>query len=726
MKSLNTNILHGCMIAEPDMSTLPMAHNSDVALYASESAITLKRKGDGAVIQTFGVDSTPRCGVACGDGFVVMTDAGALHMFMIDGEWRTAETCLESPGALFAAESAGTVSRTTQSFTSTSGVSLLEGAHAGSALRRKISGALAEAYGEVRAEAADAGLWVQPVVARCRYVDCGGATVSLSAPQLVGAAGLWQCMKLPSVSIDRRSDTDFTISPMSVSAQAWRLRVTVPARTAAGMERVARVIVEVSGEIDPVDERAVGAVRFERVRDNTPACTAALPGATVGMAPRVESLRREAAEIAARIGERCRVALIVEPGDEAAQFTLLPGASASLAKTAKRAAAAAGELLACVRPPHSFAATHAVRSGDCIAWAGITPRAFRGYHPAEILAPGEESFVCTVEVFGGDRLIASRSAQVSGRARSFAPMVSYPHPGAGKMRVTFADSGESISAYLSPCGDIAVAFGGGAAAGSGAVGASAFFGGSLPGTVISADAADPLAAVSCIDVCAGRISGLTPACRSHSSWDFAKSHLYLFADAGIYALCFNAGRRYVSSTLLDPRSACSGGVYTSQAVYAPVRGGLVRITGARTREFIALPVEAVAARAVGPEERIVCTSAGGESVMVDAGGAMCRVGAAGEVEWSAEVKMPSVTSLLFAEVAMVAEHFCGTLEVRADGGCAGSAAVTLGAIKVDGAVEAPLRWRILPAPRRARIVVRLCGTAKAPLTIISYSLKSWK
>lgn len=725
MKSLNTNILHGCMIDEPDMSTLPMAQNSDVALFASESTITLKRNGDSAVIQTFDAGSTPRCAVACGDGFVVMTDAGALHLFMIHGEWRTAQACLESPGALFAAESAGTVSRTTQSFTSTSGVSLLEGAHAGSSLRRKISAALAEAYGEVRAEAAAAGLWVQPVVARCRYVDSGGATVSLSAPQLVGAAGLWQCMKLPSVSIDRRSDTDFTISPMSVSAQVWRLRVTVPARTAAGMERVARVIVEVSGEIDPLDERAVGAVRFERVRDNNPACTATLPGAAIGMAPRVESLRREAAAIAARIGECSRVALIVEPADEPASYTLLPGVIASPAKTAK--SAAAGEsLLACVRPPHSFVATHAVRSGDCVAWAGITPRAFRGYHPAEILAAGEESFVCTVEVFGGEALIASRTAQVTGRARSFAPMVSYPHPAAGMMRVTFADSGESITTALSPCGDIAVAFDGGAAAESGAGGASAFFGRSMPGTVISGDIADPLAAVSCIDVCAGRISGLTPACRSHSSWDFAKSHLYLFADAGIHALCFNAGRRYVSSTLLDPRRACCGGVYTSQAVYAPVEGGLVKITGARTREFIALPLEAVAARSVGAEERIVCTSAAGESVMIDADGEMCRIGAAGAVEWSAEVKMPAGASLLFAEVVMVAEHFCGTLEVRADGGCAGSAAVCLGAIKVDGAVEAPLRWRILPAPRRARIVVRLCGTAKAPLTIISYSLKSWK
>lgn len=723
MKNLNTNILHGCMIGRPDCGELPVAQNSEAAVYASESTIMLKRRSDGAVLQTFDAGAEARCGIACGGGFIIMTDAGALHIYKESGEWRLAGESMQSPGALFVAEPAGTISRSTQSFTSSSGVSLTEGAHSGSSLRRRISSALAEAYGEVRAEAADAGLFVQPVVARCRYVDSGGATVSVSAPQLVGAEGLWQCMKLAPVDIARRSDTDFTVSPMTVSAQAWRLEVTVPARTAPGMERVARVMVEVSGEIDPVDEHAVSAVRFERVRDTSPACTVGLPGATVGMAPRVESLRREAAAIAARMGDCSRVALIAEPGDAPARWRVMPGEGARRAESV----APGQSLLACVRAPHSFAARHALRSGDCVAWAGITPRAFRGYHPAEILAPGEDSFICTVEIFGGDALIASRTERVSGRSRAFAPMVSYPHPGAGEMRVTFADSGGSIAAALSPCGDIAVAFDGAAPQESGTAGAQVFFGKSLPGAVISADIADPMAAVSCIDVCAGRISGLTPACRSHSSWDFARSHLYLFADTGIYALCFNAGRGYVSSTVIDTRSAGRGGVYTSQGVYAPVSGGVVKITGARTRQFIALPIEAEAVRAVGSEENILCTSAAGESVMIDAAdGAMCRVGDAGAVEWSAEVKMPAGSYVLFAEVAMIAGHFCGTLEAVADGGRAGSASVTLGAIRVDGAVEAPLRWRILPAPRRARTVIRLSGMAEAPLTIISYAIKSWR
>ncbi len=350
---MNTNILNGVFAPQPTRFDTALLSNTRIIILADGCTITLySATNPDSAILTATLPAPPLCALDCGDTIIIMTADGPRYIFRSAGEWTLLPPETAPINVNFHADTAGIIQSSTISFTSKSGVSLAEGLQTTSALQRKITAALAQAYTSLLSSAREGGYYIQPVVARCLFLDSAGATVAVSAPQLVGVENLWQCVAPVTASVAKRTDTDFTIAPFTLSATPWRLRLSLPGfESHPHAPRVAQIKVLVSKPVDILDKKEQSPVRFAQTHGNTPVCTAAVPGATASLSSCATRFREAAAKIAASTTAFALAA------------TLAPHSADTLIPIPDAPAPCPYDI------PESFAASAVIRSGSCVLWA---------------------------------------------------------------------------------------------------------------------------------------------------------------------------------------------------------------------------------------------------------------------------------------------------------------------------------------------------------------------
>ncbi|MDE6652376.1 MAG: hypothetical protein K2K08_08235, partial [Paramuribaculum sp.] len=297
---MNTNIINGQFAPIPDFTHTALLRTPRIILTATNSTITIySADSPYPVLLSATLPSPPLCALDCGDTVIVMTSTAQRFIVCTQGQWTLIPEETMVPVVSFYAEPQGILQAATVSFASSRGTSLSNGIMPGSALQRKITSALIGAYTSLTDAAREGGLFLQPIVARCLFLDAQGAIVAVTIPQIVGLPDLWQAVSPISTSVTKRSDTDFTISPFVVSATPWKLHLDLSMlSTHPHFSRITSVKVLITAPVDFLDSKARSPLRFSGVHGNSPGCTAAVPGATVALSPAVARLKNEAVRAA--------------------------------------------------------------------------------------------------------------------------------------------------------------------------------------------------------------------------------------------------------------------------------------------------------------------------------------------------------------------------------------------------------------------------------------------
>lgn len=632
----------------------------------------------------------------------------------------------ETPEGVLRAVTAGTLRQTCDGLTSGKGSDLSAGEELCATDLRNLTRGLTGAYRRMMGEAGESGLWVQPVIARCRFLDCHGSTLHLSSPQLLGVGDLWQCMGPVDGEVTRRSDTDFTIGSLTLSAEAWRLNAVIPSRQDTGMEQVAEVAVETTAVIDPVDASGTCEVSFVRKRDNAPVCRASLPGTSIGMSASTGVQRKRVMDLLSAGDRAWKVRGRFIPGESGMTVTV-PAPAYDVSRSELMSGLRLSRpcpsdererLLAAMMMPNRFEAAFGIRVGSSLVWGDVRPIAFPGYGASELFEPGSEEVSAEVEVLSAGGLVARRSVSGSGLSRTLRPVVIYPNPMASRMRVLF-DDGEAKEIALHGCGMTAAGFTSGVFSGDAAgnaeapEGDEAVYGRVFSGYVVSADAAEPRVPLRAVSVCGCGLSGLCEAVRSRSSWDFGKSHLYAFSGEGIFAVCFSGDKGYASATRIDRRAALHGGAVSPEGVYVPVEGGLAVVNGARVTGFLELPADAQKVAWDVERRLLLCEGVDGRLFWVSPSHEVSLVGEPGEIVWLAELEYAQAKGALMVEVDMKCTGFSGIVWVESVGtglsGCSREVLTACGKTSVEGTLTHPLRFRCLIGRAGCRMRVRIEG-----------------
>lgn len=298
--------------------------------------------------------------------------------------------------------------------------------------RRDIAADIADTYSALASEAAAAGYFVQPCIARADYFDAAGTLIFQGPPVLVSLPGGPQfASSIPVKSTDSPSTDDMTLS-----LKAYRI---VAVFEPVADSRVAAVAISLSPQFHPACNSSDPSLSIARGSDSIIA-RVSLPGAlkngsehakdkVIRAMAHFDELAVTAAHVSAPFcadGKRVRLAQL---HDEPAQEL------AALEKTIRKPMSELSLADAILRPPHSFTASSVATDGNNVLWGGLNVIRYKGYplhHFAAALGSGAYRYTAVVRFADGSRGVI-RSAE--GTAEAFtvdalSASIVYPAPDA--------------------------------------------------------------------------------------------------------------------------------------------------------------------------------------------------------------------------------------------------------------------------------------------------------
>lgn len=643
------------------------------------------------------------------------------------------------------------------------GQGLQGGALSGADLRI-VSKAFADTYVRLRERAAEAGLYIHPVLARYRLEDEHGDTLFQSPPVLVSGAQGFQCTQ----PVVQAFSGVGSLSGGALQARGYVVRLEAPAQTLpepwSGMVR--RAVVEVSDEIDPVE--AGGLCTASVIADGASmALSVTLPGGGV----RSAQIRSALVESALRrnLGRMRVVSVIDRP------FSQWSGAHK--VAPAPEVAGVEPSAVSCGLSPWRDAVSYGV-TGSCAGlFCGGAPRCegFAGYSPSQFVltrgAAGSWQAVASVTLRRGSGAVETAVATAYGSGAvpvGFSPVLSYPDPDATALRLSVRDAGGAVRTRVFPLvswpeGGISyyVAPGGvtlqqlDASEGILEVPAPTVTGRVEQGVVVVAPELRPGSVLCRADVGCGSIVAVTDAPRAAGSWDFSRRRLLACGDGGTALLTLDGKMALHSMSRLDlrgvtalsPATGAKGEVRIALAGGSLVETGasgvrtLLRRAGGATGvaydsvhdEYLlagggTLPrrldsrgeIAEVLADGIGSDAALITWE--GRALMAS-GGLLCDCGlpdgdAAGDADvrcafterYESDRQPVMGAELLELTLPLIAGRASGAITVSADNGSgSGAPLVTL---SVSGALRSPLRVRV-PAPRRGWFEIAFRGYLSA-------------
>lgn len=413
---------------------------------------------------------------------------------------------------------------------------------------------LVDAYGRLTSMAAASKLHTQPTLARYRLLDASGATVHLSNPVILNAAGGFQAAGefhcALSADFSQRQSTVISATTFKV-----RLRGSVAAQSYAA-SLVDQLLIELSEPIHPVDASADQASRISRRAANDYQLYFRMPGTGIGMSQaddRLDSLTLRHVEAHDRIFltaatirspfSSTTLEVDVDPldtGDWAAQKSRQAKAIATTpARTGRQ------NLMAMFQRPNRFTAAVCASSGDLTLWGNLASLESECCTVESLAAKfdGDVNWTAVVSVIAADStVIASQVSQGSTKAPSaLNPLIFHNSPTAARLTVQIKtassvksatvnlapSANRSFAYYLSPgLKPIELAETSSRFVVPEAVPVSHEFSGYV--AVTSSD--DPFNPIDVVKASTGVVTAIADAGRRSSSWESTARRFYVFTD----------------------------------------------------------------------------------------------------------------------------------------------------------------------------------------------------
>ena len=315
---------------------------------------------------------------------------------------------------------------------------------------------LTTAYRRLCANAAATGVAIQPALARYRLLDADGRAIFAGQPMLLAPEGGAQCADYVPLYLPDGN----TVSEYSLTAAAWRLKVSLPADAAAA-KRVARLEVMMTPVFHPFDTSLPAPVQYaRRASANDVFARIALPGRQRGLGSSFAgNSRRILARALARLESMENpVATVNSPFDRAQEFTFDVPCSETPEQDADRILAgldkkvvATPRDMAYISMPNSFSARISAAGASTCMWGGIAALPFEGYLP-ESFAAGtrtETAWEASAFVrFADGRGVARHSGASTGAFTALTPIICYPSPGAVEITINLLAGNTSRSITL--------------------------------------------------------------------------------------------------------------------------------------------------------------------------------------------------------------------------------------------------------------------------------------
>lgn len=696
--------------------------------------------------------SAPRCAVVAAGTVTVMLPEGPYYVTTdADGVPQDCVCAPQWPQVSLTARFGGLFSRNVEADTA-----------------EKIGAAAVDAAAGLTAQAAAAGLFLHPVIARCRFTDAHGNTLHLTPPvavMLPCGAQLTEALRSPVTDL-----TNMTVRAFDIEVQGFAIDVRIAGEVPAyWRQRVAAMTVEVSRELGP-DLSADGGATVTINRRATEGAEAVItmPGTEAALtASHPSSSRAIVANILADASSALTPALTVAmPFATDGPFTVIAGSRSTAAKTAKSNSADAKNTFAA---PHTFTAAFGSSDGRVTLWGNPARISFGGYgagHFAVTVGATDGPWSGRVRIDFADGRHVVTSVIGSARPLTLSPLLSYPDASARRITLTVSNSDGSVSGWsadLVPDPSQTFAYCLHPSLLPFALGdefdepgeENVLTDDALRGHVAVADAAAPGSVVAVHRV-ADRLVTLRPAVSSGGAWEFGRPRFYAFCSDAVRLLTLSADLGTAAVNLFDNRRVTAPGAVTAgdSSVIAVASGRLVQIRGTRVSTVADMPDfdgTAPGVRAgydAEAAEVIVANPDDNEAVVFTAGGGhyflTLEVSDDNIVQrrWLAEGgRIFAVTNLGLAEVSrrnMAADvavgwsctltpqecgaviwnvktpKFSGLLSVYRKYLTNNSPTPALmQRLKVEGALRSPLSVRLAPTRMPHRLVLELQGTVSA-------------
>ncbi|MDE7153410.1 MAG: hypothetical protein K2O00_03050 [Muribaculaceae bacterium] len=449
---------------------------------------------------------------------------------------------------------------------------------------------LIEAYTSLRNSADAAGMFIQPVIARCRYLDTAGNTIFVTPPVMVTSPNGFQCTSPVTTLIE---PSDNSRGAVTLSADTFKLQVNFPATSCS---RVVKVIVEATPQLDIVDFNGKSVAAVMRGADGGLTVRGSLP-----VAPSTaEGKRRLTDSLLAHTGSLFRtVAVVSAPfngtahsittGPDTTGATDLRTAVTSLRKTLSSAPSfrSSGILAGESTVPHSVTCGCVAANGDTLLMGNLTMLPFRGYRldsfGASITTDSWKAAIA-VEFAGSEEKVVRYCEGSGGAPVMLSPVISYPRADAVRMTIFFRTAGKCYRSEfpLTPslCGDAAFYVSPDLKPIDLTADEADFFivPAEIPvehlysGMIAAAPAASPSVPYAFRLVSSLPVTAVTHALGSSAGWDYVRSRFYLFSPEGAFTVITD------SASIRGVNKVDSRGVSNSENIIPVTRNGVAVLT----------------------------------------------------------------------------------------------------------------------------------------------------
>lgn len=540
---------------------------------------------EGAVMTLGRMEEAPACAIGIDDGVIVMPAGGAAPRrwaFARDGDgeglWSETELFPSLPPLMIARRDVGTAVAAMPALSLRDSYSTTSQRLSGTD-QAIVDKAMRAAYINLCDGALLRGHYVQPVVARYRLIGEEGRVLYTSAPVIVapqaGVQGVTTTLVLTGEGFRQVGATSLTATEFVPAIEHTRPTDAVWDALVRSVELL------VSPQLHPYSDTLPGYT----AKSGASATQLTLTARLAGMDP-----LRAAADEGGR--PAASVTAILDNADTA--LTAGPPASSTLSelKTLQSITSARGAqtvtaesaLMVNLSAPHRFGASTVARSGDQLAWGGLTVNPFAGYTLPEmaIAAPAGQSSVPTavnVTMHDGSSVVSTAVMMQRGEP-SLSPLLVYPSADAVEMTLLAGTKALTVPLTPTPCGRAAYYLSpdlrplalteerGGFAVPSASPRQRHY-----PSAVAVCQVARPFEAQAVSHGDGTAIQAILPAMRHSNSFTVPSARFYLFGRGGISSMTLSDSRTRVNLNLLDSR-----GVSGPQAV-TPVAGGVAAIAG---------------------------------------------------------------------------------------------------------------------------------------------------
>ncbi len=698
--------------------------------------------------------SISHCGINSGNSVYLMTDTGA---YRIDfdantNKWIDMGIMPQFPAIKITATNTTEFSATTFPFSLSGSYPHWQGSLNNSD-QQLLTSTLINAYSLLQKNALTAGFYIQPVMARYHLLDHDDNVLFSSSPVLISAPTGFQCVKQFSLTTNDFS----TINSSTLYATGFQIGIESESfNDSPWAEVIANVVIEATPILDPINRSIMAQCRLNTTSTTSGEIKAFMPGTSITMvattAPQEQLIINALSNFSSIASPIIRIAQPFLNGITKRIITHQPHAGKTI-----------------INSPFRFTAHTSVQCGDIVLWGNISRLRPFAQSICDITASTNNNnefwraFV-SVKFNNNDDIIVWSGEGENNCPSTISPLLIYPQSNACEMTIGISCGsrivqkkfpltplvGSNLSYYLHPTlapfaiYDEIQSF---------IIPSQHTSPTTQWGEIAVAHASQPLLLTASQQIGEGEIKAITPAVRSSSSWDFARTHAYTFTTAGIFATSINANRSKISAHIIDNRKIDNheSVAFANDSVFAIASGDLISISGAKASTLRRnTPITSLAWH--NASHLLLCATSHDYMFLFDSVHKLmstCDIpsnsylynimespilynnvslyvikqhSSTFNVKWSHSIAISNPHKrITLASFMISASHFNGTISIRCHGGAGDNNSYPITTLNIIGSINAPIPMRII-APPRPYITIEIDGNTSSDFELHSIQL----